>query len=227
MFTDVLVALSSGPWLLAAVFALVLLDSVLVVVPGEIAVTAAGTLATATGSPPLVAVVAVAASAAFCGDALCYAVGRRIGLRRWRWTRHRRVQNAVAWAGRRLVQGTATVVFTARFIPFARLAVNLTAGATRVPAPRFLAAAALAAIVWAGYQSVVGAAFGLLLPDDPLVAVVLSVAAALALGAAIDAIAAAVARRRGTITPPRDRRAGDRRTCPRRGRRPGRTDRHP
>lgn len=196
MFADLLTEISGGPWTLVVVFVLVLLDSVLVVVPGEIAVTAAGALAAATGSPPLAAVVAVAAGAAFCGDALCYVVGRRIGLGRWRWMRHRRVQDAFDWAGRRLAQGTATVVFTARFIPFARLAVNLTAGATRVPAPRFLGIAAVAATAWAAYQSVIGAAIGALLPDAPLLAVVLSIVAALALGAAIDLAAARIGRRR-------------------------------
>jgi membrane protein DedA with SNARE-associated domain len=224
---DLLTTIADGPWLLVGVFALVLLDSVLVVVPGEIAVTAAGALAAATGDPPLLGVVAVAASAAFCGDALCYAVGRRIGLRRWRWMRHRRVAEAFAWAGSRLSRGTATVVFTARFIPFARLAVNLTAGATRVPSGRFLPVAAIAATAWAAYQSIIGAAIGALLPDAPIVAVVVSVAAALALGAAIDVIAAALTRRRERVTPPRDRRAGDRTTCPRRGTRRGRTDPRP
>ncbi|WP_323987424.1 DedA family protein [Microbacterium plantarum] len=227
MLDDLLTAMSGGPWLLVAVFALVLLDSVLVVVPGEIAVTAAGALAASTGDPPLAAVVGVAASAAFCGDALCYAVGRRIGLRRWRWMRHRRVQRAFAWAGARLQRGTATVVFTARFIPFARLAVNLTAGATRVSAVRFLAIAGVAATAWATYQSVIGAAIGALLPDAPLLAVLLSVVAALALGAATDVITAALTRRRERVTPRRDRRAGDRTTCPRPGTRRGRTDPRP
>lgn len=224
MLADLLNAISGGPWLLVAVFVLVLLDSVLVVVPGEIAVTAAGALAASTGDPPVAAVVGVAAAAAFCGDALCYAVGRRIGLRRWRWMRHPRAQRAFAWAGARLQRGTATVVFTARFIPFARLAVNLTAGATRVSAARFLTVAAVAATTWAAYQSIIGAAIGALLPDAPLLAVVLSIVAALALGVVIDLITAAVARRRERVTPPRDHPADDRTTCPRPGTRPGRTD---
>ncbi len=41
-----------------------------------------------------------------------------------------------------LVRRTAPALFTARFVPFARLAVNLTAGASRVPAARYLAVAA-------------------------------------------------------------------------------------
>lgn len=195
MPVDILTAVGDGAWTLPLVFVLVLLDAVLVVVPGEIAVTAAGALAASTGTPPLVGVIGVAALAAFCGDALCFVLGRTIGLRRWRWMRHPRVQRAFVWAGARLARGTATVVFTARFIPFARLAVNLTAGATRVPAARYLALTAVAGAAWATYQAIVGAAIGALLPGSPVVAVVLSIAVALTVGALVDAAVARSARR--------------------------------
>ncbi|MDT3346133.1 DedA family protein [Microbacterium aquilitoris] len=196
MIGDLLTSLASSPWALPALFALVLADAVLVVIPGEVAVTATGALAAATGTPPLAAVVAVAALAAFCGDALCYAVGRVAGAERWRWMRHPRIRSAFAWAGSRLARSTATVVFTARFIPFARLAVNLTAGATRVPVGRYFAAVAVAATAWALYQAVVGAAIGALLPGDPVIAVIVSIAVAIALGLVIDAAAARLSGRR-------------------------------
>lgn len=190
-------AIAGGPWTLPVMFGLVLLDAMVVVVPGEIAVTAAGALAASTGSPPLAAVIGLAALAAFLGDALCYFAGRTIGLGRWRWMRHPRVQRAFEWARRRLARGTATVVFTARFIPFARLAVNLTAGATRIPAPRYLAITGMAATAWAVYQAVIGAAIGALLPGNPLLAVVLSIAVAIAAGALIDFAVARATSRRG------------------------------
>ncbi|THE06794.1 DedA family protein [Microbacterium oleivorans] len=196
MSADLLTSVASSPWALPALFALVFADAVLVVVPGEVAVTATGALAAATGTPPLAAVIVVAAVAAFCGDALCYSVGRFAGIERWRWMRHPRVRSAFDWAGTRLTQGTATVVFTARFIPFARLAVNLTAGATRVPAGRYFAAVAIAASAWAAYQAVVGAAIGALLPGNPVVAVIASIVVALALGLVIDGAAARVSSRR-------------------------------
>lgn len=196
VFADLLAGVAGGPWALPALFALVFADAVLVVVPGEIAVTATGALAATTGTPALAAVIAVAALAAFCGDALCYGVGRIVGVDRWRWMRRPRIRAAVAWAGARLSRGTATVVFTARFIPFARLAVNLTAGATRVPAARYLVTVAIAATAWAVYQALVGAAVGSLLPGEPLLAVVLSIAVAIALGIVIDAAATRWAGRR-------------------------------
>ncbi len=99
--------------------------------PGEAAVTAFGALAVANGTPPLFAVILVAGAAAFCGDLCCYLVGRAVGVERWAWMRGPRVRAALEWARARLERNAAVVLFTARFVPFARLAVNLAAGAAR------------------------------------------------------------------------------------------------
>lgn len=198
---EVLTQVASSVWALPLMFALVLADSLLVIVPGEVAVTAFGALAVTVGSPPLAGVVLLAALAAFLGDMIVYIIGRRVGLERWAWMRGRRVSAAIAWAHRRLHRSSATVVFTARFIPFARLAVNLTAGAARLPAPRYLALVAAAATGWAIYQAAVGAIVGRLVPGGPVVAVLISIAVAIVLGVAIDLVVARVSASRGT-TPP-------------------------
>lgn len=191
-----LAGLAAEPWALALLFALVLGDAFLVVVPGEAAVTAFGALSVTTGSPPLAAVVAVAALAAFAGDACCYVIGRTVGLERWRWMRASRARRAFAWARARLDRSAGAVVFTARFIPFARLAVNLVAGATRVPAPRYAAVVAVAACAWAAYQALIGALVARILPGGPAVAIVASIVVAIALGAGLDALLTRAWRRR-------------------------------
>ncbi|WP_243076788.1 DedA family protein [Microbacterium sp. SS28] len=197
MTDDWLTALAGSPVALPLLFALVLGDAFLVLVPGEAAVTAFGALAVSTGAPPLVAVVTVAALAAGCGDACCYLVGRRVGLHRWRWMRAARTQAAFAWARTRLDERTALVLFTARFIPFARLAVNLVAGASRLPAPRYLAVAGGAALAWALYQALLGAAVAAILPGGSVVAVAVSVVVAVGIGLGLDAVLAR-SRRRST-----------------------------
>lgn len=184
--TDLLTASLSSPWSLVLMSLLVVGDAFFVVVPGEVAVTALGAIAVTTGSPPLWAVVVCAAVAATVGDACCYLIGRSVGTQRWRWMRVPRVQQALAWARRRLDGGMATVLFTARFVPFARLAINLVAGASRIPPPRYLALVALAATGWALYQAAVGAAVAAILPGGPLVAVPVSIVLAIGLGALID-----------------------------------------
>lgn len=178
--------LATGPWALPALFALVLGDAFLVVIPGEIAVTALAALSVAHGEPSLIAIIVVAAGAAFAGDAACYALGRGVAFERWRWARRPHAVRMRAWAHARLKRSTATIVFTARFIPFARIAVNLTAGAERLAAPRYLGLCAVAAVAWALYQSVIGAALARLLPDSPVAAVAISVAVALGIGWALD-----------------------------------------
>ncbi len=188
MITDVLLDAVHGPWALIAMTLLVLGDAFFVVVPGEIAVTALGALSISTGSPPLWAVIVCAAAAAACGDLLCYSIGRWVGMDRWRWMRAPRVRRAREWARSRLESGTAVVLFTARFIPFARLAVNVVAGATRIPIPRYAGLVALAATGWAAYQAAVGALVAAILPDAPIVAIAVSIIVAVAIGALIDLV---------------------------------------
>ena len=185
---DLLAGLATGPWVLPLLFVLVFGDAFLIVVPGEAAVTGIAALSVVHGEPPLAAVVVVAAVAAFAGDAACYAIGRTIGVERWRWMRAPRVVALRTWAKRRLARSTAAIVFTARFIPFARIAVNLTAGAERLAAPRYLGLCALAALAWATYQSLIGAAVARLLPEYPVAAVLISIGVALAIGWALDVV---------------------------------------
>lgn len=198
MIEDLLTGVAASAWAMPVLFLLVLGDAFLVVLPGEAAVTAFGALAVTQGEPNVGVVIAVAAVGAFIGDAACYLVGRTVGLERWRWMRTSRVRVAFAWSRERLQRRAAVVLFTARFIPFARLAVNLTAGATRVAAPRYLGIAAAAALAWAAYQALIGAVVAAILPGGPVVAVVVSVVLAVGLGLAIDAALARRLRRAGS-----------------------------
>lgn len=184
--TDLLTESLTSPWSLVLMSVLVVGDAFFVVVPGEVAVTALGALSVTSGSPPLWAVVACAAAAATVGDACCYLIGRLVGTERWRWMRTPRVQQALGWARIRLDGGMATVLFTARFVPFARLAINLVAGASRIHPPRYLALVAIAATGWALYQAAVGAMVAAFLPGGPLVAVPVSILLAVGLGVLID-----------------------------------------
>ncbi len=75
-----------------ALFALVVGDAFLVVLPSETAVVALGALWATTGAPPAARIVPLAAAAgAVVGDGLCYLIGRRVGLDRWRWQREGRI----------------------------------------------------------------------------------------------------------------------------------------
>lgn len=181
-------ALAASPWLLPALFGLVVADAFVVVLPSETAVVAFGALAASTGAPDLVAVIPVAAAGAVVGDGLCYVIGRSIGLERWHWQREGRVGVALRRARAGVHRRTAVLVFTARYVPFARIAVNLAAGAGRVPLRRYLPLSLGAGVAWAAYNVAVGAAVGSALDDAPLAAVAISIPIAITLGLVIDRI---------------------------------------
>ena len=181
--------LAESPWLLPALFLLVLGDAFLVVLPSETAVVALASIAGATGSPNLPALVAVAALGAILGDSLCFAIGRSVGFDRWRWQREGRLARQLERVRGTVLARPAVLIFTARYIPFARIAVNLTAGATGLAYRRFLPLSAAAGLGWAVYNSAVGLFFGSWLRDQPVLAVVVSVVVAMGLGFLIDLIA--------------------------------------
>ncbi len=193
-------AMAASPWALLGMAVLVFADAFLVVIPGEAAVTAFGALAVSHGTPPLIAVITAAGAAAFAGDLCCYLVGRAVGVDRWAWMRGPRVRAALDWARARLERNAAVVLFTARFVPFARLAVNLAAGAARVDAARYLGVAALAAVAWAAYQAVIGAIVAAVVPGGPVVAVIVSIVVAVGIGVGIDLVLARRAKRRAAIS---------------------------
>lgn len=190
-----LAALAESPWLLPTLFLLVVGDAFLVVLPSETLVVALGALWGATGHPPLAAVVPVAAVGAVIGDLLCFAIGRRVGLGRWE-RGESRLTRAIARARATVLRRPASLVFTARYIPFARIGVNLAAGASGLPLRRFAPLSAAAGAAWACYNTAVGAIFGTVLAELPWLAVAVSIAVAITLGVLVDAIVARLARRR-------------------------------
>jgi len=192
----VVVELVSSPWLLPALLALVVGDAFLVVLPSETLVVALGAAWASTGSPALLPVVLVAAVGAVIGDGLCFAIGRRVGLDRWKWQRTGAVGRALDRVRGAILTRTAVLVFTARYVPFARIAVNLAAGASGLPVRRFLPLSAAAGLAWAVYNVTVGAVVGAALAETPVLAIVLSVVVAIGLGLAVDALVARAVRRR-------------------------------
>lgn len=196
-----LVDLAASPWLLAVLYLLVVADAFLVLLPSETAVVALAALSASSGGPVPVVVIAVAAAGAVTGDLVCYLIGHRIGLDRWAWQRRGRVARAIERARSAIVTRPAVLLFTARYLPFARIAVNLTAGAGGLPVRRFLPLTAGAGVCWALYNVAVGSVAGAILADQPLLALAVSVVVAVILGLAVDAAIRTVSRYRARRHP--------------------------
>jgi membrane protein DedA with SNARE-associated domain len=195
---DVLVHAAGEPWAMAVVFGLIVADAFLVVIPSETVVVALGALALSTGTPSLAVLLLVAAAGAITGDTLCYLLGR--ATKRMRPPQWKPLVRALDRADTLLATRAATLIITARYIPFARIAVNLTAGARGFPYRRFLPLSAMAGAGWACVTALSGAAVGAIVGDAPLIAVGVSIVIAFAVGFGVDAITA-----RFTAThPPRE-----------------------
>lgn len=191
--------LAGSPLLFPALFLLTVGDAFLVILPSETVVVALGAISVATGAPPIVPLLLVAAVAAMTGDVLCFLIGRFVGVSRFRWMRGPRVSGAIERAGQALHRRAAVAILTARYIPFARIAVNLAAGASGLPMRRYLPLTAMAGVAWALYNVGIGALFGGILPGQPIVAVLVSVAVAVTVGLVIDRIGAVADRRRARL----------------------------
>ena len=132
--------------------------------------------------------IATAAAGAFVGDNIAYLIGRGTGTRRWAWMRGPRMQAAFRWAGTELRKRPASLILVARFVPIGRVAVNLTAGATHYPRPRFVALTVLSALLWAGYSVAIGMFFGQWFEENHLLGVVIAIVCAIVLGIGVDLV---------------------------------------
>lgn len=187
--TDLLSVLVLSPWLPIVILLFCFLDGFFPPVPSETVVVGALSLALAMGQegmPTVIAVLIAAAVGAAAGDNTAYAIGRRLGTDRWAWMRRPRVQKAVGWAGERLAERPAVYVLVARYIPIGRVAVNMTAGATRLPYRRFLPLTLIAAVGWVGLSLLIAGVASAWLGHSPLLAAVVGVVVSILVGFAID-----------------------------------------
>jgi len=179
---------AGSPWVYPATALLIVLDAFLIIIPSETVVVALGALAMSSGSPNVWLLIPVAAISAVIGDNLCFAIGRQVGTSRFAWMRRPRVERAIHVAQRAIDRRPASIILTARYVPFARIAVNLTAGATGFSYRRYLPLTVLAGSCWAVFNVVVGASVGALFPDQPLAGVLVAVVAAVILGVLVDTV---------------------------------------
>ena len=173
------------------------LDAIFPALPGESAVLALGVATAGSTDPRIALLVGCAAAGAFAGDNLSYLLGRRFGpaVQRRFFTTPKGMK-ARAWAERSLERYGTQLIVVCRFIPGGRTAVTLTCGLTGYPRRRFVAATALAAVIWALYAFFIGRLGGRAFEDNPWIGLVIAFGASIAVSAVIEAIRRLLARRR-------------------------------
>jgi membrane protein DedA with SNARE-associated domain len=197
--TEAIVDLVHGamgsPWVYAALLAFAAIDGFFPLVPSESLVITAGVFAAA-GEPILPLVVLVAAAGAFAGDHISYLVGRTAGDRLVRRTREGSKQRrAFDRAGGVLASRGGLIIVVCRYIPGARTAITMTAGAVKYPLARFSLFDGIAALSWGTYSALIGYVGGAAFEDDPIKGLVLGLGLALSVTGIVELVRHMRARR--------------------------------
>jgi membrane-associated protein len=156
-----------------AVLLVVAGDGVFPVLPGETAIVAAAVLA-AKGTGNILVVIAAGAIGAVLGDSAAYAIGRggKGQIRRF-VTRFAGAERLEA-AERMVHRNGPALIFTGRFLPGLRIAINMSCGATHMPYRRFLTFDAMGATVWSTQAALLGYFAGKAFADQTWVAFVVA-----------------------------------------------------
>jgi membrane-associated protein len=165
------------------------LDAVFPVLPSETAVIALGVATAGSADPRIALLVACAAAGAFLGDNICYLLGRRFGPaveRRFFATEKGRQRRD--WAERSLQRFGTQLIIVCRFIPGGRTAVTLSCGLVGYSRRRFVAATAVAAVIWACYAFFIGRLGGKAFEDRPWIGLGVAFAITVAVSGVIEAI---------------------------------------
>ena len=138
-----------GLWVL---FAVVMLESTGVPMPGETVLVTAALYAGSTHGFGISSVILVAAAGAIGGDNLGYLIGRSVGMTLLtRYGSYIHLNEGRLQVGQYLfLRHGGKIVFFGRFVALLRAFAALLAGANRMPWPRFLTMNALGGLAWAG-----------------------------------------------------------------------------
>lgn len=152
-----------GAWVYALLFAIVFVETGLVVMPflpGDSLLFVVGTLCGA-GLLSLPLAIVLLLVAAIVGDQVNYSIGRAVGPKVWRWE-HSRFFNRAAFMQAHLFyerHGGITIVL-ARFMPFIRTFAPFVAGVAEMSRGRFTAYNVIGGFIWVVGLVLAGYGFG-------------------------------------------------------------------
>lgn len=175
-------------WVVPMVTLFCLIDGFFLFLPSETAIVALAAISVQNGQPNVWLLLAGGAVGAIIGDNIAYWLGRKLGTTRFKWMRRPRAAKAFDWAKMELNKRGAVLIFTARYIPVGRIAVNFTAGATKFSWRRFFLLDFLAAFTWAAYGVSIGTLSGSFhfLHSNPLIGIGIAIVFAIIMGFVVD-----------------------------------------
>jgi membrane-associated protein len=185
---DLVEGAMGSPWVYVALCAFAALDAFFPIVPSESLVITAGVFA-ANGEPNLLGVILVSALGAFIGDHISYFIGRFAGEKAMRRAKPGS-RRAAAWdkGHRLLTERGGTFLIVCRYIPGARTAMTLTAGAVSYRLRSFSFFDGIAALSWGAYSALVGYIGGEAFEDSPWKGLALGLGIALTVTLSVELI---------------------------------------
>jgi membrane-associated protein len=186
--TELVEGAMGSPWVYLAICAFAAIDGFFPAVPSESLVVSAGVFA-ATGEPNVFAVIGVAAAGAFAGDHISYMIGHTAGGRLLERAKPgSRKAAALQRGGNLLDERGGTILIVCRYIPGARTAITLTAGAVRYPLRTFSAFDGIAALSWGTYSAMIGYVGGAAFEEEPLKGLALGLGLALTVALLVEVV---------------------------------------
>lgn len=186
LINDWVLGASTAWWVLPVIFLFCVIDGFFPVLPSESLIVALAAVWVGWDAWHVVALALVGAAGALIGDQIAYRIGRSVGTSRFKWMHRPRIRKVFDMAEHQLEQRGAVLIFTARYIPVGRVAVNFTAGATRYSQRSFTFFDTLGCVLWGFYSVAIGALAGHWMEDNKVLAIVISVAIAIVLGWVLD-----------------------------------------
>lgn len=194
-------AVAQSPWALVALVALLVIDGFFPLVPGETMVVTLSALGASGHGPSPLAVLVVATGATMVGDGIAFLIGRSVHPDRWPWMRGSKAQTALKWASARIERSPGVILVGAKFLPFVRVAVTMTVGASGLPVRRYLVFSFLAATIYTGYHVAIALTAGGLFTGNPLLGLAASITFGILSGALIGGVHRLVTRRQRRTRP--------------------------
>ena len=195
-FADLIFAVARSPWALVALVGLLVIDGFFPLVPGETMVVTLAALGASGHGPDPVIVLLVAIGATMVGDGIAFLIGRSIHPTRWVWMHGSKAQRGLRWASDRIEHNPGVILVGAKFLPFVRVAVTMTAGTSGLPVKKYLGFSVLAATIYTGYHVAVATTAGELFATNPFLGLAASITFGVLSTAVIGAIHRLVTRRR-------------------------------
>ena len=186
--TDFLSTLAGSPWAYLVMAGILVIDGFFPFVPGETGVVTLAALGASGHGPQVWLVLVIAVIATMIGDAIAFVIGRRVGIDRWSWMRRPRIARAFDWAAAGLLRRPTVFLMIAKFVPFARVAVTMTAGAGGLPIRRYLPISFAASTVYTAYHVVVAVIAGTAFTATPLLGAAVAIAAVIVFGVLFEVI---------------------------------------